>query len=210
MYPKGNQPWIIFRRTDAEAETPILSLATWCEELTHLKRPWCWERLKAGGEGDDRGWDGWMASSTPWTWVWVNSGSCWWTGRPSVLQSTGSQSRERLSNWTDVFIGSFSYKCISQIRDDLNMNNGSRGFPGGSMDRNPPASERDTGSILCAGRSHMPWSNWSWAPQLLKPEHPRVLAPPREKALQWEASKPICSNQDPVQPLVNMIHLLFF
>ena len=45
------------------------SLATWCEELTHLKRPWCWERLKVGGEGDDRGWDGWMASPTQWTWV---------------------------------------------------------------------------------------------------------------------------------------------
>ena len=67
------------------------TLATWCEELTHLKRPWCWERLKAGGEGDDRGWDGWMASPTQWTWVWVNSGSWWWTGRPGVLLFTGSQ-----------------------------------------------------------------------------------------------------------------------
>ena len=66
-------------------------LATWCKELTHWKRPWCWERLKAGGEGDDRGWDGWMASPTQWTWVWVNSGSRWWTGRPGVLQSMGSQ-----------------------------------------------------------------------------------------------------------------------
>ena len=64
---------------------------TWCEELTHWKRPWCWERLKTGGEGDDRGWDGWMASPTRWTWVWVNSGSWWWTGRPGVLQSMGSQ-----------------------------------------------------------------------------------------------------------------------
>ena len=62
----------------------------WCEELTHLKRPWCWERLKAG-EGDNRGWDGWMASLTQWTWVWVNSRSWWWTGRPGVLQSMGSQ-----------------------------------------------------------------------------------------------------------------------
>ena len=50
------------------------TLATWCEELTHLKRPWCWERLRAGGEGDDRRWDGWMASLTQWTWVWVSSG----------------------------------------------------------------------------------------------------------------------------------------
>ena len=66
-------------------------MTTWCKELTHLKRPWCWERLKAGGEGDDRGWDGWMASPTQWTWVWVNSGSWWWTGRPGVLQSMGSQ-----------------------------------------------------------------------------------------------------------------------
>ena len=65
-------------------------LATWCEELTHWKRPWCWERLKAGGEGDDRGWDGWMASLTHWTWVWASSGSWWWTGKPGVLQSMGS------------------------------------------------------------------------------------------------------------------------
>ena len=56
-----------------------------------LKGPWCWERLKAGGEGDDRRWDGWMASPTQWTWVWVNSGSWWWTGRPGMLQSMGSQ-----------------------------------------------------------------------------------------------------------------------
>ena len=67
------------------------TLATWCEVLTHLKRPWCWERLKVGGELDDRGWDGWMASPTQWTWVWVNSESWWWTGRPGVLQSLGSQ-----------------------------------------------------------------------------------------------------------------------
>ena len=67
------------------------SLATWCKELTHLKRPWCWERLRAGGEGDNRGWDGWMASPTQWTWVWVNSGTWWWIGRPGVLRSVGSQ-----------------------------------------------------------------------------------------------------------------------
>ena len=66
------------------------TLATWCKELTHLKRPWCWERLKAG-EGEDRGWDGWMASPTQWTWVWVNPRSWWWTGEPAMLQSKGSQ-----------------------------------------------------------------------------------------------------------------------
>ena len=59
--------------------------------MTHLKRPWCWERLKAGGEGDDRGWDGWMASPTRWTWVWISSGSWCWTGKPGALQSMGSQ-----------------------------------------------------------------------------------------------------------------------
>ena len=67
------------------------TLATWCKELTPWKRPWCWERLKAGGEGDDRRWDGWMASLTRWTWVWESSRSWWWTGKPGVLQSMGSQ-----------------------------------------------------------------------------------------------------------------------
>ena len=65
--------------------------ATWCEELTHWKSPWCWERLRAGGEGDDRGWDGWMASLTQRTWVWANSGIWWKTGKPGALQSMGLQ-----------------------------------------------------------------------------------------------------------------------
>ena len=73
------------------------TLATWCEKLTHLKRPWCWERLKAGGEGDNRGWDGGMASVTQWTWVWASSGSWWWTGQLGMLQSTGSQIAEKIS-----------------------------------------------------------------------------------------------------------------
>ena len=64
---------------------------TWCKEMIHWKRPWCWERLKAGGEGDDRGWGGWMASPTQWTWVWVDSRNWWWTGRAGMLQSMGSQ-----------------------------------------------------------------------------------------------------------------------
>ena len=83
------------------------TLATWWEELTHLKRPWCWERLRAGGEGDDRGWNGWMASLTQWTWVWVNSWSWWWTGRPGVLrfmrsQRVGQDWATEL-NWTDTY-----------------------------------------------------------------------------------------------------------
>ena len=67
------------------------TLATSCKELTHLKGPWFWEGLGAGGEGDDRGGDGWMASPNRWTWVWVNSGSWWWTGRPGMLRFMGSQ-----------------------------------------------------------------------------------------------------------------------
>ena len=67
------------------------TLAIWCKEVTHLKRPWCWEWLKMGGEGDDRGWDSWMASLTRRTWVWVSSGSWWRTGKPGVLQSMGLQ-----------------------------------------------------------------------------------------------------------------------
>ena len=81
------------------------TLATSCKELTHWKRLWCWEGLGAGGEEDNRGWDGWMASPTRWTWVWVNSGSWWWTGRPGVLQFMRSQ-RVRHDwvtelNWSD-------------------------------------------------------------------------------------------------------------
>ena len=82
--PKGNQHW---KNWCLSANT----LATWCKELTHWKRPWCWERLKAEGEGDDRGWDGCMASLTWWTWVWTSSRSWWWTGKPGVLQSMGLQ-----------------------------------------------------------------------------------------------------------------------
>ena len=67
------------------------TFATWCKELTQWKRPRCWERLKAGGEADNRGWDGWMASLTRWTRVWASSGSWWWTRKPGVLQSMGSQ-----------------------------------------------------------------------------------------------------------------------
>ena len=91
-FPKGNQPWMFTGKTHAE---PASTLATWCKELTHWKRPWCWERLRAGAEGDNKGWDGWMASPTWWTWDWVISGSWWWTGRPGVLWFMGSQ-------WSDM------------------------------------------------------------------------------------------------------------
>ena len=90
------------------------TLAAWCEELTHWKRPWCWERLKAGGEGDDRGWDGWMASPTQWTWVWANSGSWWWTGKPGVLQSKGSQ-RVGDDRVTELNVPSYVYITSSSF-----------------------------------------------------------------------------------------------
>ena len=87
VHLKRDQSWVFVGRTDAEAET----LATSCEDLTHWKRPWCWEGLGAGGEGDNRGWDSWMTSLTQWAWVWVNSGSWWFTGRPGMLRFMGSQ-----------------------------------------------------------------------------------------------------------------------
>ena len=111
VHPKEDQSWMFIGRTDVEAETPN-TLATWFKELTHWKWLWCWERLRAGGEGDDRGWDGWMASLTQWTWVWVDSGSWWWTGRPGVLQFMGLQwvghDWATEMNWTELEVPSRS------------------------------------------------------------------------------------------------------
>jgi len=105
VHPKGDQSWV--HRKDWCWSGNSKTLATTCEGLTHWKRLWCLEALGAGGEGDDKGWDGWMASPTQWTWVWVNSGSWWWTGRPVVLQFMGSQRVGRdwatELNWTEYF-----------------------------------------------------------------------------------------------------------
>ena len=103
VHPKGDQSWVFIGRTDV-GSWHSNTLATWCQELTHLKGPWCWERLRAGGEGDDRGWDGWMASLTRWTWVWVDSGGWWWTGRPGVLWFMGLQrvGHDWATVWTEV------------------------------------------------------------------------------------------------------------
>ena len=87
--PKGSQPWILSGTTDWCWSTK--TLVTRCEEPTHWIRPWCWERLKAIGEGDCKGWDGWMASLTEWTWIWANSGRQWKTEESVLLQSMGSQ-----------------------------------------------------------------------------------------------------------------------
>ena len=79
------------------------TLATWCEELTPWKRPWCCERLKLRGGRDNRGWGGWMASLTQWTWVWVGPESWWWTGKPGMLQSYEvAKSQIGLSNWSEL------------------------------------------------------------------------------------------------------------
>ena len=85
--PKGNQPWIFTGRTDAEA------LILWPLDAKKqlIGIPWCWERLRAEGKGDDRGWDGLMASPTWWMWVWANSKRQWRTGKPGMLQSMASQ-----------------------------------------------------------------------------------------------------------------------
>ena len=93
------------------------TLATWCKELTHWKRLWYWERLRAGGEGGDRGWDGWMASPTQSTCARVNSRSWWWTGRPGVLQSMGvTKSRTWRSNWTELNLHTQSCEDIKVKR----------------------------------------------------------------------------------------------
>ena len=106
VHSKGDQSWVFIGRTDAEAETPILWPPHGKSWLTG--KDWCWEGLGAGEEGDDRRWDSWMASLTWWTWVWVNSGSWWWTGRPGLLWIMGSQ-RVRHDwvtelNWTDICV----------------------------------------------------------------------------------------------------------
>ena len=98
--PKGNQSWILTGETDAEAEALILRPPV--EKSRHWKRPWCWERLKVGGEGDDRGWDDWNGITNSVDMVWVNSGSWWWTGRPGVLQSMGSQRVRHDSTETEL------------------------------------------------------------------------------------------------------------
>ena len=108
--PKGNQSWIFIGRDWCWGWNSN-TLATRCEDLTRCKRPGCWERWKAGGEVDDRGWDGWMALRTR---VWAGSGSWWWSGKPDVLQSMGSQ-RVR-HDWVT----------------ELNWSSG-KGFPGGSV-----------------------------------------------------------------------------
>ena len=117
VHPKRNQSWIFIGRIDAEAETPTLT--TWCKELILWKRAWYWERLKAGGEGDDR--MRWLeVSPTQWTWVWGGCGSWWWTGKPGILKSMGSQ-RVR-HNWATK-LNNQGAECGSLPRTTLTHDN---------------------------------------------------------------------------------------
>ena len=118
VHPKEDQSWVIIDHW--------LMLKLKLQYFGHLmwradsfEKTLIWERLKVGKEGDDRGWDGWMASLTQWTWVWVNSRSWWWAGRPGVLQSTGWQSQTRLSDWTVLQITKIQYvkKFCQKIKE---------------------------------------------------------------------------------------------
>ena len=112
VYPKGDQSWVLIGRTGWSWSSN--TLATSSKELTHWKRPWCWERLRA--EGDDRGWDSWMASPTRRTWVWVDSGSWWWTGMPGVLRFVGLQ---RVGHdWATELNWTEDVNCILQRKDN--------------------------------------------------------------------------------------------
>ena len=113
--PKGNQPWIFIRRTDAEAEAPIL----WPSDV----KSWltgCWEKLKVKGEEGGRRWDGWIASPTQWTWIWTNSGRWWRMDKPCVLQSMGiAKSQTQLSNWTTICYSFLGSKVLSFLAGPL-------------------------------------------------------------------------------------------
>ena len=115
VHPKGDQSCVHWKNWCWSWNSNTLT--TSCEELTHWKRFWCWEIFRAGGEGNDRGWDGWMASSTQWSWVWVDSRS-WWIGRPGVLQFMGSQTQTGLSNWTELnwFITNDSNRTFLEVK----------------------------------------------------------------------------------------------
>ena len=115
VHPKADQSWVFIGRADVEAETPILwppHVKSWLIEKDPF---WCWERLRAGGEGDNGGWDGWMASLTQWTWVWVDSGSCWWTGRLGVLWFMGLQRVGQ--NW----VAELNWIAVCQFYEKINL-----------------------------------------------------------------------------------------
>ena len=114
VHRKGDHSWVFYWK-DWCWGWNTNTLATWCKELTDWKRPWWWERLRAGGEEDDRGWDGWMASLTQWTWVWVDSGNLNGQGGLECCSSWGhkvSDTTEWL-NWTELKM--FVYMLVTQL-----------------------------------------------------------------------------------------------
>ena len=116
VHPKGDQSWVFVGRTDSKAEALIFWLPHAKSWLTGKDS--CWEGLGAGGEGDDRGWNGWMAPPTRWTWVWVNSGSWWWTEKPGVLQVQGVTESDRTEglNWrTELISLHWSWERLSYM-----------------------------------------------------------------------------------------------
>ena len=106
----------LFPKSSRHKEKKLQYFGHLMRRADSLEKPWCWERLRAWEEGDDRGWDGWMASLTWWTWVWVSSGSWWWTGKPGVLQSMGSQrvgyDRATELNWYYICISLMLYLTL--------------------------------------------------------------------------------------------------
>ena len=123
--PKGDQSWIFIGRTDAEAESAVLwppDANNW--QGSHWIRPWCWERLKVGGEGDFRRWDGWMTLPTQWTWVWACKGNWWWRRNPGMLQPMRLQRidvTEQLNSTDDKvnsLLGMWGPRKLSQVPEN--------------------------------------------------------------------------------------------
>ena len=135
------------------------TLAIRCKEPTHWKTPWCWERLKAGGKGDDRGWYGWMASLTQWTLAWASSWRWWRTGQTGVLQSMGSQSRTWLSDWTTAITG-------------------------GAWGKESPANAGDKRYGFSPWVGKIPWwREWQTTPKFLPGESPGTEEPGRPQSM---------------------------
>ena len=142
-FPLGLTDWISLQ---SKVLSRVFSMwPSWCEELTHRKRPWCWERLKVGGEGDNRGQDGWMASLMRWTWVWVSSGSWWWTGKPGVLKSMGLQRDGH--NWVTELTDWLTFRKVSQGHHPLSS------LVAQTVKKVPQTVQEDPNLILGSGRS---------------------------------------------------------
>ena len=158
------------------------TLDTSREELTRWKRPWCWEGLGAGGEGDDRGWDGWMTLPTRWAWVCVNSGSLWWTGRPGVLRFMGSQrvGHDWVTelNWTKTQSANAERGTLCQGRVALvrgtrplwlaegrttGVKGEGRARDGSGQNHGVGASCPDAAGHLFSSTLGALWGSWSWA-----------------------------------------------